>query len=153
MVSQDFRFRIQGFRFKRQGLGFFVFFRFSVFKILGIWVYFRVYSIQVFLRISYQGFLWFQVFDLGFQGRVYGLGLRVFQVQGFRLRILPSFSKVQGFGFFRFRIQGLGFLFYFQGLAFTIQGFIVFRVQSFFDLGVFNGLVYLRVIQGLGFRA
>ena len=153
MVSQGFRFRIQGFRFKRQGLGFFVFFRFSVFKILGIWVYFRVYSIQVFLRISYQGFLWFQVFDLGFQGRVQGLGLRVFQVQGFRLRILPSFSKVQGFGFFRFRIQGLGFLFYFQGLAYTIQGFIVFRVQSFFDLGVFKGLVYLRVIQGLGFRA
>ena len=106
-----------------------------------------------------QDLRFFKVQDLGFRVQ----GLVYLQVQGFMLRFLSTFLRFRALGrlmFFKIlQVYGLGLRFFlcFQGLAYTIYGFIGFRSQSFLDLGVFEFCsvkCFLRFfrVQGFGLR-
>ena len=128
--------------FGSQGLlGFFVFFRFRVYEILGfrvqnlwfVWVFnvfqglFQGLQHLGFLKVQGVGFLWV----LGFRLRVQDLGLRVFLGLGFQVMDFTQFFMVQGFGFFMvLQVQGLGLRFLLCFLGFSIYDLGLYRVQG-----------------------
>ena len=95
-----------------------------------------VYRIQCFLRFRVQGFR-FRIWVLGQGLRFKAQGFFIFKVIGYGV-----YLGFQGLGLQVYWVkvfQGLGFFCVYQGLAYTIWGFIGFRTQKF-------------QVQGLGLR-